>query len=235
MNKGGSINNFLETVTFNLTPMMIDMVIAVFYFVTAYDAYYALTLFVMVILYMFVTIRMTQKRVHQRRAMANLDREEQAVKNDSLMSYESVKYFNAEDREFSRYRDAVKAYQKAEYHVYFSLQALNISQMAIFMGGLLVTCLVAAYQVAHRRRDVGQFVTLITYMAQLQSPLNFFGTFYRSIQSSMINAERLLELFKQHPTVVDVPSAKELTSCKGEIRCNDVEFAYDRRYPALKG
>lgn len=152
-----------------------------------------------------------------------------------MMSYETVKYFNAETYEFSRFRNAVFDYQKAEYKVLFSLNIMNVSQNLVFTLGLMVTCFIAAYQVTTGQRKVGAFVTLLTYMAQLQQPLNFFGTFYRSIQSAMINSERMLELFKERPTVVDGPTAEDLPSCQGEIRFNEVKFAYDPRRPALDG
>ena len=152
-----------------------------------------------------------------------------------MVSYETVKYFNAEQYEFSRYRDAVRDYQKAEYKVLISLNIMNVSQNMVFTLGLLITCFIAAFQVTTGQRNVGKFVSLLTYMAQLQGPLNFFGTFYRSIQSAMINSERMLELFKENPTVVDEPQATELPSCQGEIRFSDVKFAYDPRKPALDG
>lgn len=152
-----------------------------------------------------------------------------------MVSYETVKYFNAEQYEFQRYRDAVGEFQKAEYHVLFSLTLLNTCQNTVFMLGLLLTCFIAAYQVSTGQREVGQFVTLLTYMAQLQGPLNFFGTFYRSIQSALINAERMLELFREQPTVVDSPYATPLTMCNGDIKFQDVEFSYDKRKPALNG
>lgn len=152
-----------------------------------------------------------------------------------MMSYETVKYFNAEVYEFDRYRNAVKDYQKAEYKVLISLNIMNVSQNLVFTLGLMVTCFIAAYQVTTGQKKVGQFVTLLIFMAQLQGPLNFFGTFYRSIQSAMINSERMLELFKEKPTVVDEPDAQPLPSCQGEIRFNDVQFAYDPRKPALHG
>jgi len=156
-------------------------------------------------------------------------------RNDSLISYESVKYFNAEAYEFKRYRGAVCDFQKQEYTLYISLNIMNIVQNLVFTFGLMITCFIAAYQVTIGQRPVGDFVSLLTYMAQLQAPLNFFGTFYRSIQMAMINSERLLELFKERPTVVDEPTAKELPSCQGEVRFNDVQFAYDPRKPALNG
>ena len=152
-----------------------------------------------------------------------------------MVSYETVKYFNAEQYEFARYRGAVRDYQKAEYKVLISLNIMNVSQNVVFTLGLLITCFIAAYQVTSHQQKVGKFVILLTYMQQLQTPLNFFGTFYRSIQSAMINSERMLELFKERSTVVDEPYAQDLVSCQGEILFDDVKFAYDPRKPALDG
>jgi ABC-type transport system involved in Fe-S cluster assembly fused permease/ATPase subunit len=105
----------------------------------------------------------------------------------------------------------------------------------VFMTGLLATSLLSAYQVTTGVRTVGEFSTLLTYMAQLQQPLNFFGSFYRSVQSAMISGERLLELFKEQPTVVDEPCALEMPACEGQIRFQNVKFSYDKRKPALEG
>lgn len=157
------------------------------------------------------------------------------TRNDSMVSYETVKYFNAEAYEFQRYRNAVSKTQQAQWKVATTLNIMNISQNIVFTLGLMIVCFIAAYQVTSGQQNVGLFVLVLTYMAQLQAPLNFLGTFYRSIQQSMINAERMLELFKERPTVVDEPTAEELPSCQGEIRYNGVNFAYDPRKPALKG
>ncbi|KAL4808930.1 hypothetical protein BDV18DRAFT_133521 [Aspergillus unguis] len=235
LSKGSSINTFLEQVTFQVVPMLVDLVVAIVYFLIAFDAYYALVVTIVTFCYLYVTVRMAQWRAEIRRQMVNSSRQEDAVKNDSMVSYETVKYFNAEEYEFGRYRGAVRDYQTAEYHVLFSLNLMNTSQNTIFMLGLLIACFIAAYQVSLGQRDVGQFVLLLTYMAQLQGPLNFFGTFYRSIQSALINSERLLELFREQPTVVDRPSARPLPHCRGDIKFDNVEFSYDARKPALNG
>ncbi|GFF76443.1 heavy metal tolerance protein [Aspergillus udagawae] len=235
LSKGSSINTFLEQVTFQVVPMLVDLCVAIGYLLIALDAYYALVVTIVTFCYLYVTVRMAQWRAEIRRQMVNASRQEDAVKNDSMVSYETVKYFNAEDYEFNRYRGAVSDYQKAEYHVLFSLTLMNTSQNTVFMLGLLIACFIAAYQVSLGQRDVGQFVSLLTYMAQLQGPLNFFGTFYRSIQSALINSERMLELFREQPTVVDKPGAMPLAVCKGDIKFEDVEFAYDTRKPALNG
>lgn len=252
LSKGSSINTFLEQVTFQVIPMLIDLGVAIGYFLVQWDAYYALVVAIVTCAYLYLTIRLAQWRADIRRTMVNLDRREEAVKyilsvprpgnvtdqttrNDSMVSYETVKYFNAETYEFRRYRDAVTDYQGAEYKVYLSLNIMNVSQNLVFTLGLMIACFIAAYQVTTGQRKVGDFVILLTYMAQLQSPLNFFGTFYRSIQSAMINSERMLELFKEQPSVKDGPDAEDLPSCQGEIRFNDVKFAYDPRKPALNG
>ena len=152
-----------------------------------------------------------------------------------MVSYETVKYFNAEAYEFNRYQNAVEKYQTAERRVTLTLNLMNVTQNVIFVLGVMVASFIAAYQVTTGKLTVGKFVELLTYLAQLQQPLNFFGTFYRSIQSSMINAERLLELFKEKPTVVDSQTALPMPNCEGDIRFSDVRFAYDNRKEALQG
>ncbi|CAI7591405.1 unnamed protein product [Penicillium viridicatum] len=235
LTKGSSINTFLEQVTFQVLPMFIDLTIAIGYFLVVFDVYYALAVAIMTFFYLYSTVKIASWRANMRRQMVNASRQEDAVKNDSLVSYETVKYFNAEEYEFNRYRGAVSDYLRAEWHSLFAQNLMNIFQNIIFMLGLLITCFICAYQVARGQRAVGQFVTLLTYMAQLQAPLNIFGTFYRYIQSALINAERLLELFRVQPSVVDTPSATPLAVCHGRITFNDIQFSYDRRRPALKG
>ncbi|EPS44832.1 hypothetical protein H072_1159 [Dactylellina haptotyla CBS 200.50] len=235
LSKGAAINNFLEMVTFQVLPMLLDLGVAVVYFSTNYDAYYALIIIIVTGAYLYVTVRMARWRSDIRRTMVNKSREEDAVKNDSMIAYETVKYFNAETYEFNRYREAVSGFQNAEYRVLTSLNIMNVTQNLIFSLGLITACYLSAYQVTTGQADVGKFVTLLTYLAQLQGPLNFFGTFYRSIQSSMINSERMLELFREKPTVIDEDHAKRLSQCDGHIAFDNVHFAYDERKPALRG
>lgn len=152
-----------------------------------------------------------------------------------MVSYETVKYFNAEDYEFNRYRKAVSTYQSAQYKELLALNVINVTQNFVSMLGLMIACFIAAYQVTSGQLKVGKFVSLLFYMAQLQAPLNYFGQFYRMIQSALINSERLLELFKEQPTVVDKPGTEDLRRTDGHIRFNDVKFSYDGRKPALQG
>ena len=234
LNKGASINQFLEQVTFQVVPMLVDLLVAIIYFYVRFGAMYALFVSVITFYYLYLTIRMAATRADQRREMVNADREEEAVKNDSIMSYETVKYFNAERREFDRYGQAIDRFQRAEAKVTYGINYMNMCQSVVFMCGLLVALLTCGYEVSRGTRTVGDFVLLVTYLNQLQGPLNFFGTFYRTVQSAMISGERLLELFKIQPTVVDKPGVKPLRECGGHIKWNDVGFSYDKRRTALQ-
>ncbi|KAL2259861.1 hypothetical protein VTK26DRAFT_6311 [Humicola hyalothermophila] len=229
LNKGASINQFLEQVTFQVVPMLADLLVAIIYLHSRFGALYALFVSIITFYYLHLTMRMAATRADQRRDMVNADREEEAVKNDSIMSYETVKYYNAERREFGRYGDAVKKFQGAESKVTYGINYMNMCQSAVFMCGLLVALLTCGYQVSRGDRSVGDFVLLVTYLTQLQGPLNLFSTFYRTVQSAMISGERLLELFKIQPSVVDKPGVKSLLKCSGHIKWNGVSFAYNNR------
>jgi ATP-binding cassette, subfamily B, vacuolar membrane transporter HMT1/ACLQ len=233
LNKGSSINSFLSYITFNVGPMIFDLIVAVVYLTITFDIYVGLVVAVVTFLYVYVTIRLAQWRVTLRRNAVNSERDMEAVKNDSLHSWDTVKYFNSEQYEFNRYRGSILVFQGYTYWLEVTLSVMNISQGALFMLALLVACFIVAYQVARGYQTVSNFVLLITYMTQLQQPLNFFGTFYRAIQQSLINAERLLELFKEQPTVVDRPDVTELTTCDGDIVFDSLTFGYDKRKPAL--
>lgn len=233
LNKGSAINSFLELVTFSVGPMIFDLIVAIVYLTFTFDIYLGMVVAITTFLYIYVTIRLASWRVKLRRDYVNADREMEAVKNDSLHSWDTVKYFNAEEYEFDRYRSSIKIMQKFEFWVQVTLSYMNTVQGALFMLALLVASFIEAFQVARGLQSVGKFVLLITYMQQLQQPLNFFGTFYRTIQNNLINAERMLELFKEQPNVVDRPGAETLEDCDGEIVFENVTFAYDRRKPAI--
>lgn len=129
---------------------------------------------------------------------------------------------------------AIKNYQKAELNYVLGITFLGVSQSLIFTVGLLGASFLAVYEVSKGNKPVGSFVTLLSYWAQLGSPLAFFANFYRKIQTQMLDAERLLELFQRKPSVVDKPGAQEFQLKSGEIEFSDVCFAYDPRKPAIK-
>ncbi|CAK7235133.1 ATP-binding cassette-type vacuolar membrane transporter Hmt1, partial [Sporothrix eucalyptigena] len=233
LNKGGAINSFLEKVTFEAVPRLADLVVAVMYFLLTFGALYATIAAVTTVFSLHMTIKMASTRADLRRDMVNADREEEAVKNDSIMSYETVKYFNAEAFEFTRYRQSVQSFQAAEAKYARSMSEMNIYQTLVFMCGVLVMLVVAAVDVAQGTKSVGGFLVILTYLYRLQEPLYFFSSFYRTIQQALISSERLLELFKIQPTVVDRPGAVPLLVCDGHICWMDVQFSYRTR-PALR-
>jgi len=233
LNKGASINQFLEQVTFQVIPMLVDLLVAIIYFYLYFGPMYALIVSVITFYYLYLTIRMAATRADQRRDMVNADREEEAVKNDSITSYETVKYFNAEKYEFNRYRNAILAFQNAEAKVTWGINHMNMCQSLVFMCGIMAAMMYCAWEVTQGNRTVSDFMSLVTYLGQLQGPLNFFGTFYRTVQQAMISGERLLELFKIQPTVVDKPGVQTLPKCNGHIKWDDVGFSYEKRRTAL--
>lgn len=226
LNKGGSVNQFLEQTTFQVAPTLLDLFVAIGFFWFKFGPLYALCATIITFSYLVLTIQMASTRADQRRDMVNADREEEAVKNDSITAYETVKYFNAEAFEFARYRKAIKTFQDAEAKVTAGMNMMNMCQTFVFTSGMLIVTAIAAYEVVAGPRDISQFVMVLTYLNQLQGPLNFFGSFYRTVQQAMISGERLLELFKIQPNIVDKPGAATLEDCQGLIKWTNVDFDY---------
>ncbi|KAK8157454.1 heavy metal tolerance protein [Phyllosticta citrichinensis] len=233
LSKGSAINTFLDGLIFQLFPMVFDLFIAALYFVFELDAFYAIIVVSVMWFYLFITIYMAKYRGRARREAANRDREMEAAKTDAIMSYETVHHNSALPVELSRFQHLVKRFQAAEYSVLFSLNMLNGVQNFIFVLSVLLVCLLAAYQISDGLHKVSMFVIVLTYLAQLSAPLNFFGSFYTQVQNNMVDAERMLALYKITPTVKDSPRAKPMPTCEGKIAFNHVNFAYDKRKPAL--
>lgn len=233
LNKGGSVNQFLEQTTFQVAPTLMDLFVAIGFFWAKFGPLYALWATIITFSYLVLTIQMASTRADQRRDMVNADREEEAVKNDSITAYETVKYFNAEPFEFGRYRNAIKTFQNAEARVTAGMNMMNMWQTVVFTSGMLIVMAIAAYEVVLGRRDMADFVMVMTYLTQLQGPLNFFGSFYRTVQQAMISGERLLELFKIQPNMVDKPGVPPLKDCQGHIEWKNVDFDYANS-PALR-
>lgn len=150
------------------------------------------------------------------------------LSNDTMASYETGKYFNAERYEMTRYCSALDEYHRTEDQHYFALSFAKTWQATAFNIGLLAMYLTAAHQIFIGQRPVGQFVTLATLLNQLQRPLENFARFYGSIQTNLINAERMLKLFREKPIMVDEPGTKNLQVCNGDIVVQDAVFTYMR-------
>ncbi|KAJ4251444.1 hypothetical protein NW762_011427 [Fusarium torreyae] len=237
LSRGASINTFLESFCFQVFPMVFDIFVAGVIFFVKYDAFYTIIVFFIMWSYIFLTIYVAKYRGKQRRDMTIKTREMEAVKTDAIVAYETVQHNCAIPRETSRFRGHVMIFQRAERLVQYSLNGLNLTQSSIFTLGTALLVFVSAYKISIGEQTVGEFVSLINYFVQLQGPLNFFGTYYTMLQNNLIEAERLLDLFKETPGVVEKPDAVGLPSPRGEVSFNDVKFSYQTKKgdPVLDG
>ncbi|KAI5838618.1 hypothetical protein DFP73DRAFT_616350 [Morchella snyderi] len=235
VNQGRSVNGFIESVLFSVLPMLADLCVAFVYFYIAFNSYMALIVAVVSMVYLWVTARLGARKNQMRRDFNAASRKEASIMWETMSSWTTVSYFNRVPYEQDRYSEAIRNYQRAERKWDIGLRVLNVAQSLIFTVGLLAASFLAIYMVTMGQRPVGSFVTLLSYWAQLSSPLAYFANFYRRIQTQMLDAERLLELFQTKPTVVDKPGAMDLKLISGEIEFENVKFSYDPRKPAING
>ncbi|KAI8337672.1 hypothetical protein BC941DRAFT_375486 [Chlamydoabsidia padenii] len=236
MDRGtNSVVQLLSQILFQIFPAIANILIAVFLFAITFSPAYGGIVFVTMALYLYVTITMTEWRTKFRRDMIDLDNSARAKAVDSLLNFETVKYYGNSDYEVNRYRDAIAEYQKADWKSSASLNVLNLAQNSVISLGLFVGCLLFAYEVSLDRFTAGDFVIFNVYMIQLYSPLHWFGTYYRMIQTNFIDMEKMLDLFKEELTVKDIPGAPDLLVKEGAIVFDNVTFTYDNRQTALNG
>ncbi|KAK3389312.1 ABC transporter [Podospora didyma] len=237
LSRGAAMNSFLENFIFQVFPMIFDIFVAGVLFFIKFDPFYTIIVFFIMWSYIFLTIYMAKYRVRQRREMAMQSREMDAVKTDAIMAYETVQHNCAVGPETDRFRRQVVSFQAAERWVQWSLNGLNLTQSSIFSLGTALLVGLSAYKISVGQQTVAEFVGLIVYFTQLQAPLNFFGTYYSMLQNNLIEAERMLDLFKQTPGVVEKPDAAKLKDPRGEVEFENVSFSYQGKSirPALGG
>ena len=235
MDRGtNSINNLLSYIIFSILPTFADIGVAIIYFVIAFDAWFGLIVFLTMAFYLLATIGITEWRTKYRRDMNELQNATKAKAVDSLLNFETVKYYGAEEYEVQRLNKAVEAYQTSEWKSLSSLNVLNSAQNVIITIGLLVGSLLCAYRVTEGELKVGDFVLFATYIVQLYQPLNWFGTYYRMIQQSFIDMENMFELFDVEQEIKDEPDAQPIALTAGKIEFKDVYFHYNPQKPILQ-
>jgi len=235
MDRGtNSIVQLLSQILLSIFPTLLDIAIAVIFFAFNFTFSFGLIVFTTMAVYIYVTIAITEWRTKFRRAMIEADNDVRTKAVDSLLNFETVKYYGAEGFELDRYRDAVANYQKADWKTLSSLTILNLTQSIVITLGLLAGNLLCAYEVTRGRMSLKEFITFNTYIMQLYTPLNFFGTYYRMIQQNFVDMEKMLALLDQEQTVKDLPNAKDLTVTDGHVVFENVSFAYDERQIALR-
>ncbi|KAL3160766.1 hypothetical protein ABBQ38_009179 [Trebouxia sp. C0009 RCD-2024] len=236
MDRGtSSIQSILSTVIFNIGPQIFDIAAACVYLATALQPWIAVIVFVTLISYIPVTIYFTEWRGNFRRDLNRLDNAKSAKATDALLNYETVKYFSNEDLERRNFDKAIQDYQKVEYTLIASLNGLNVLQSLIIWSGMIGGLIVCTKGVADGELTVGDAVLFVTLMQQLYAPLNYFGTYYRTIQQYMIDMENMFDLLASAPQIQDKPGAKALQpSDAPSVEFENVSFSYQPNAPVLK-
>ena len=209
------------------------LILGVFFF--AFDWRYALTVVVMIALYLWFTRVATDWRIQIRRNMNESDTDANVKAIDSLLNYETVKYFGAEKREAERYNQSMERYERNSVSSYVSLAVLNSGQGFIFSMALMVVMILCVIDIREGRNTIGDFVLLNGLMIQLYQPLNFMGMVYREVKQAIIDIEAMFDVLGQNAEIKDRPEAKPLAIEQGAIKFDNVHFAYDPARPILKG
>ncbi|WNK01277.1 ABC transporter ATP-binding protein/permease [Thalassospiraceae bacterium LMO-JJ14] len=228
------IEFLLRFMLFNVLPTILEVVMVCGILWKLYGfAYAALTLGVLSV-YIAWTLLVTEWRLKFRRAMNETDSEANTRAIDSLLNFETVKYFGNEDHEAGRFDQALQAYERAAVKSGTSLAFLNIGQAVIITIGVTAAMIMAGYGVADKSMSVGDFVLVNSYLIQIFMPLNFLGFVYREIKRSLTDLEAMFELLREPGEITDAPDARPLKDGPGRIDFDHVDFAYDQRRAILK-
>ena len=229
------IETIVRMVILNMLPTAIEVALIAAVLFWQFDWRYVLAILVMVAAYMYFTYRATEWRIEIRRRMNDSDTEANTKAIDSLLNYETVKYFGAEKREADRYDRSMERFEKASVHTYTSLAVLNTGQAVIFTLGLTAVMAMCAIGVRNGTHTVGDFVMINAMMIQLYVPLNLIGFVYREIKQAVVDIEKMFGVINRDPEVSDMPGAKPLQVSAGVVRFENVQFAYEADRPILKG
>ena len=228
------IEFLLSFMLFYTLPTLIEVLLVCGILLVMYDAYFASITLVTVAGYIGYTLAITEWRIKLRREMNRTDTEASTRAIDSLLNYETVKYFRNEDHEAARYDHALRGYERAAVKSEQSLSLLNVGQGMVVAVGLCAVMILAGRGVARGGLTVGDFVLVNTFLIQLYLPLNFLGTAYREIKQSLVDMEKMFELLDVEAEVKDRPDARPLEVGAGEVVFDGVDFGYDSSRPILR-
>jgi ATP-binding cassette subfamily B protein len=216
-------------------PTGVEFALIIAVVLIQFDWRYAVSVVIMIVIYLGYTTVATNWRIGIRRSMNESDADANTKAIDSLLNYETVKYFGAEGREAHRYDRAMARYEQLSVGSYVSLAVLNAGQAVIFTVGLTVMMVMCVAGIRAGTNTLGDFVLINAMMIQLYQPLNFMGMLYREVKQAVIDIEVLFELLNLDPEIADRPGAQPLVISKGRLVFEDVHFAYDPVRPILKG
>ncbi|TAK49827.1 MAG: ABC transporter ATP-binding protein/permease [Xanthobacteraceae bacterium] len=229
------IEVIVRMVVLMLAPTIVEVALVAAVLFYQFDWRYVLVTAVMVALYMWFTYVATEWRIDIRRRMNESDTDANTKAIDSLLNYETVKYFSSERHESLRYDRSMERYEEASVKAYTSLAVLNTGQAIIFTAGLTATMLMCVAGIRNGVNTVGDFVMINAMMVQLYMPLNFMGMLYREIKQALIDIEKMFSILSLAPEVRDRKGAGSLKVARGDIRFENVAFAYEPERPILRG
>ncbi|WP_238364416.1 ABCB family ABC transporter ATP-binding protein/permease [Mesobacterium pallidum] len=225
----------LRFLLFSIGPLVLELLLVAIIFAVVFDWRYLAVVVVTIGIYVWFTFAVTEWRVKLRRQMNDQDTDANQKAVDSLLNFETVKYFNAEVRETARYDRAMAGYEVAAIKTNTSLAFLNFGQAVLITLGLIIVMVLAAMGVQDGTLTVGDFVMVNAYMIQITMPLNFLGSVYREIRQALVDMGEMFDLLEQPAEVSDKPGAPALDVRGGEVRLEGVHFGYDAARPILKG
>lgn len=228
------VDFLLRFLLFSIGPLLFELLLIAGILGWMLDAWYLLVVAVTIAAYVVFTFAVTEWRVRIRKEMNDQDTDANQKAIDSLLNFETVKYFGAETREAARYDVALAGYQKAALKTAYSLSFLNFGQSFIITAGLVAVMVMAAIGVERGTLTVGDFVMVNAYMLQITMPLNFLGTVYREIRQALIDMGDMFGLLDQPIEIADKRGAQALQVQGGKVVFDDVQFAYDPNRPILK-
>jgi ATP-binding cassette subfamily B protein len=229
------IEFLLNFMLFNILPTLLEITLVTVVLWRLYDVRFALVTFGTIALYITYTLSVTEWRTKFRRAMNETDSEASTKAIDSLLNFETVKYFGNEEHEAGRYDKALARYEAAAVKSKVTLSLLNMGQGAVIAAGLTLIMIMAAQGVADKTMTMGDFVLVNAYLIQLYLPLNFLGFVYREIKQSLTDMEAMFRLLDENAEIKDGPDAIPLAVTGGAVRFADVWFGYDPDREILKG
>jgi ATP-binding cassette, subfamily B, heavy metal transporter len=229
-----AIETIVRMLLLQLLPTIVEVVLVAWVLLFHFDWRYLIVILLTVTLYVGFTFYATEWRINIRRTMNESDTDANAKAIDSLLNYETVKYFSAEEREAKRYDRSMERYEVASVKAYTSLAVLNAGQAIVFTVGLSAAMVLCAYGIAAGTNTVGDFVMINAMMIQLYQPLNFMGLVYREIKQAVIDIETMFSILQRKPEIADRPGARPLRVPAGAIRFENVSFDYEPARPILK-
>ncbi len=228
------IDFLLRFMLFNILPTLVEIALVCGILWALFNVWFSLVTLVTILGYIAYTLVVTEWRLKFRRAMNESDSEANTKAIDSLLNYETVKYFGNEDHEADRYDKSLQGYESAAVRSLTSLSLVNIGQGFIIAGGATVIMIMAGFGIANGTMTVGDFVLVNTYLFQLYQPLNFLGFVYREIKQALTDMESMFRLLGEEREVADQADAVPLQLSDGVIRFENVSFGYDARRPILR-